>query len=716
MKRILQPILLLFFLLASCAPAPTPRPSDPWTAADLRILDPAGDAYTVPTDILAIYTRTTTADVEIRIDLLDINFDDFYIVSIELFDEGQFAQLPLVIKIYSPNGSTTARQASDLPYQARVVRDPWLDTILVRINRTFISGNYTVHVVSLAFEPGYDASDTTLFASSDAAPPTASAPLLLAFTDTFPAASPAQALRRWDGAHTGPNGGRHGLRHLLEAARRNGVPLALLDLQDPVSLAVLDSFGGLDMIREMTDAGLLILPEVAWAEPAEAALEASRRAVETFDLPASPFAYRASGSLLEDARSQFVALDDPAHLSRSDRTRLIPLHAGDGFEATDDGPTLAVRRALMDAALSDDPADMVVLGGDLPRSTWGDAEAAAATLAWIAAHPWIRPLDADALLDFPVGGETQPAAPAAVEPLPFLDALQAAPDNALTATAWQVYLTLAAPTSDPDLLALRRVYAGQVGVLLAGSAWAEEPTTAADCSLDLDGDGRPECRLANDSYLAVIKTNGARLTHLFFLDEAGPHQLVGPTAQFQIGIGDPSLWDLSAGDAADPGQVMGAFSDADRPFEDYFEAYARFLSPQIVCLELETIDRTRVKTFCLDEGGLTIHYESSSAALIHTSVPLVVDPWAFLEGQAYGSALSPSGWRWGPENGIRAEVRAEADFRAQGFTVSAIFLARPEDPDFDYPFGHYLPYPLSLLEIDSAAPFSVRISAESDPR
>ena len=59
----------------------------------------------------------------------------------------------------------------------------------------------------------------------------------------------------------------------------------------------------------------------AGSEPAGAALESSRQAAQTFDLPDSPFVYRASGLLLAGARAQFVALDDP--VSREDGVRLM---------------------------------------------------------------------------------------------------------------------------------------------------------------------------------------------------------------------------------------------------------------------------------------------------------------------------------------------------------------------------------------------------------
>ena len=47
----------------------------------------------------------------------------------------------------------------------------------------------------------------------------------MVFWNTLPSATPAQTLRRWDGAHTGPMGGKHGLSVLLQAAASQGVPL-----------------------------------------------------------------------------------------------------------------------------------------------------------------------------------------------------------------------------------------------------------------------------------------------------------------------------------------------------------------------------------------------------------------------------------------------------------------------------------------------------------
>ena len=84
----------------------------------------------------------------------------------------------------------------------------------------------------------------------------AKAPLLLAFWDALPANTPAQLLQRWDGAHTGPYGSRHGLKHLLAAVEEYEVPVALLDLKDPTStLSGLDLIGQIAYIQQLEEQG-----------------------------------------------------------------------------------------------------------------------------------------------------------------------------------------------------------------------------------------------------------------------------------------------------------------------------------------------------------------------------------------------------------------------------------------------------------------------------
>ena len=88
-------------------------------------------------------------------------------------------------------------------------------------------------------------------------------------------------------------------------------------------------------------------------------------------------------------------------------------------QTTPDGLTLEARRALVNAVFD---SGIVVFGGSLPDSSWGDSDAGAEGLRYIAAHPWIQPLDADALLDYPAVSATtdpRPAPDSTSEPIAF---------------------------------------------------------------------------------------------------------------------------------------------------------------------------------------------------------------------------------------------------------------------------------------------------------
>jgi len=154
------------------------------------------------------------------------------------------------------------------------------------------------------------------------------------------------------------------------------------------------------------------------------------------------------------------------------------------------------------------PGGSAGAGGSLPNSTWGHADMAYPTFEWIAAHPWIQPLNGADLMTFPVKAQYVPPQSTAPESSPWLDAFQTAPDNVITQSAWQMYLTLTTPSTDTQLKAMRADYLGQVGELLAAARWAENPSAQADCVNDLDADGQTDCILSNQKYYAILDASG----------------------------------------------------------------------------------------------------------------------------------------------------------------------------------------------------------------
>jgi len=695
--------LLLFVIcllpIVSCVPVPYYRE---WTYSDLRMLDPLDDASTPSTDILAVYTRNIGSDLEIRVDLLDLPLIPDYHLKLLLKTLPGGNPLDLTVDIPANGWPRVTPANSNLI--SRFLRNPWLDTVTVRFNRLYIPQPFTLQVVS--YIPGDSTpADETTPVRSDALPPTQRAPLALVFWDVFPEATPAQALRRWDGAHSGPRGERHGLKHILDNAGQYGIPVALLDLKTPASLAALDYMGLTPQIQNLTSHSLLILPDVAYGEPANISLAFSRRAATGFGLPTSQFAYSAGSNLQSDYLAQFLPLDNSSQLARSGRTRLIPLPAADAIQATQDGPSLEVRRALVAAAFSGDRSNLVVLGGDLPHSTWGNEDMAGPTFAWIAAHPWIQPLTGNDLMTFPIGSHYSFLPATTSEPSQSLADLRLAPHNFITDSAWQSYFLLTAPTSDAKLLALRTNYLGQVGELLTAAHWAEHPSIQAECDHDLNSDGQPECVLSNHNFYAILDPVGARMTNLFYLDKAGPHQLVGPSSQFTVGLSDPSGWHLKLGQAADPSVIPGAFSDDTQTW--------MFYTPEIKpeAITFTDPDGSRLKTYQLLEDGIEITYQVSSP--ISTRIPLAVDPQSFYFGPTnYSGSLVSGAWTWGLSNGIQVEVHSGASLSANSFTDSFPFLSLPEDPDRAYPGGHYLPFPLSVVNLQGSGNFSVQINVK----
>ncbi len=412
-------LICSLLLLSSCSPAL----ETPWTARDLRLLDPL-DAPDPALDLIAVYTRSAGLEDHIRLDFLDVPETPAADIFIALDTQpggNEMAHLSrLDLAALYPEGLVETEVAYDLllviPAEGepgvidvaestlsthlnpRIVRDPALDTLTVVFNRFDLPADYSLQVfVTPAAE--HAPADRSAAASSDAHPEER-ANLLMAFSNVFDAATPAQTLRRWDGAHTGPYGERHGLNPLLDAAAAYRVPLVLLDLKTPASLSALDLTGGLDQIKRMVGNRLLILPDVVYGSPEEESLSRSLLAAESFDLSPGKFIFSPvsvnNGYAMQFFYDPLAA--SPLPVLDWQGQKMLALPSATEEQTTPDGLTLEARRALVNAVFD---SGIVVFGGSLPDSSWGDSDAGTEGLRYIAAHPWIQPLDAEALLAMP---------------------------------------------------------------------------------------------------------------------------------------------------------------------------------------------------------------------------------------------------------------------------------------------------------------------------
>jgi hypothetical protein len=627
-------ILYLTLILSACLPpageriAPTERNANPWGAA-LRVLDTA-DAADPALDITAVYLKQDEASLQVRVDLLDFQDPDQVRMELRVADASDPGVAPYSIHVNAPD--------KRFPMQL----DPGLDTVTVEILNDALPPNIVLDVLT--------PQDAMLGLRPDGPVPTGTAPLLLTFYDTFAGRFPAEALRSWDGAHSGPRGERHGLKHLLAAVETYQTPVVLLDLKDPGSLSALDALGQLPYLRRLAGEGLLVLPQAGEST--------------AFDLPGSATCFANSGDTQLECPVVFQFQGDTGHIRRWYRfplgtTSSIPIGGGQTAQQPGlNGPALEVRRALLEIALNDDPLDLLVLGGSLPQTNWGDPDIVGPTLAYFASRPYIRALAEYDLLNFPtLAGKPQRLAPPAEKNASGLAGL---------------YKNLTRP------------------ILEYTAGW--DGTALAECGRDLDRDGQPECLLADETLLAVLDPQGARLTYLFTREGSALHQLVGPSWGVATGFSNAALWDFALGEAADPGALPGAFAELDEPFLPYSAAIDGG------ALTFKSQDGMQVKVFRLTESGLEVNYRMQEP--LTTRITLLVDPWArFSPGWAgrYVGEKTPNGLRWGLKDGPMVDLQADTPLELQAFNENLDWLSMPEDPDFEYPPGYILPFPMAVV-------------------
>jgi hypothetical protein len=743
--------ILLTLCLALCAVAAfnfstSLQPTQtPWSYSDLRLLD-AVDANQPTQDLLAVYTRGAGEGLEIRLDLLEHaaipDYDLYLVLDIR---PGGSRHLPIeaqvsldwdILLVIPASGEMQALDSQMHPVPRsglRVVRDPLLDHAVISMSQ--IAGhvqnpNLQVFVTPAGDNQPADQSDP--IRAGDPPPPPAR--VLLAFWNALPAYTPATALRRWNGAHTGPLGGSHGLLHLLHAARLEGAPLVLLDLKYPASLSALDFIGGLDLAKQMQREGLLITPEylpdlgkleVETAQLLNEPSDALRRVGRDFGLSPSPVQFTQPDYFPASTDYPVLLADmtmnteqpgplEPVMASRWRGQRVLPIlrFAGQENQAQIDGPSLEARRALSRAALaaaqSGGDAALLVLGGDLPESAWGAPAAAGATLHYLKSRPWISLFTLQDLLSSGVTNASgvfnpQPSEGPNLEAQvsqAMLEALSQAPGNSLSKAAWEAYLAQYAPVhpASEELPALRTNYRGQVWSLLTAASWVEHPATTATCQTDPDRDGQAECILASDQVYAQLEIESGALTYLFQRDPAkdalnSAHQIIGPSSQIISGLSDPKGWKINSGLAADPAVIPGAFAEIGM-------GYQPVLTGNL--LTFWNTDRSRQKTYELTTEGLRMTYRNGQPTTMQ--IPLMLDPWRrFLPGWSAWYHLSPlpSGWMAALDiagaSPLRVELHSNVSLSAQMFNEASALSARAENPNQDYPPSFFLP--LSLAEV-----------------
>jgi hypothetical protein len=717
----LIPLIVLTILLFGCKSKPTGFISDNilnWKYADLRAVDPS-DAQQPDEDLIAVYTRFIGHSFQIRLDFLTLNEEtgsELYLAldtqhggtsRIETDHNGEIIsdlEWDYLVKI-SGEDTFSIIDPQLLPVDSLmtfIVMDRAQDRMVISLPRDYLPvyPGLTKFQVFVADKNTGQVADEMNPVAVDAAPPQR-ASVLFAFWNTFPAASPAETLRSWAGAHSGPMSSRHGLSYLLDVADQTGATIFIMDAPTTKMLSAIDYIGEIPHLKAWIDHGTLGFVNSSndtnnteiitnWFKNDENN-EFALYLLKNYIFNEFSRNFIGSGNGYAQFAKEINACDFDGLTNNTYRLGQIPI---------------ACKRLLLSYAASQSTYPLII-GGNFTTSLLGNPTVSKGLFTYIYAHPWIQILS---ISDVESAGEgnivdslidqnstqilKQQPNPSVVE-VNILNSLEAAPQNLITMLAIQTYSLLKQPIN-PNALELSPEYIGQVGEMIAASEWAKEPTTIESCDSDLDDDGFDECILSNESIFMVIEPEGGYIPFVFSKDDNGPHQIIGPTWEFMLGISDQTSWKPDMGVRADMGQILGAFQDS---FANW-NSYETTVKPGEI--ELDNNGGSISKKIKLTANQISVTIQNHVGKQVNTYIPLVVDPWMrFFSnwGDLFQSSYSPFAYSWGIRSVEMINIQSDFQLEVNSFKDSEDSLQKEEDPNYDYPPGHYLPYPMSVIKI-----------------
>jgi hypothetical protein len=645
--------LLLFTISCSRQAVQTSTVTKAWNYSDLRAIDPS-DTKTPNIDIIALYSRQLNNNLQIRIDFLDQTIDNYPSLLL-LFNNGWEgnSQLPFDILPQSnwnylllipSDGHIILKDQKDEPVDSpkvSIIRDIALGALILNIDKSAISGLSTKTEIELfSADNSFSEIDRLSPIQLGASPPSRGK-VVLAFWDIFKADTPAQALRSWDGAHTGPFSSRHGLVSLVESIEKTGIPAFLFDINKTKTWSIFDYLGIDERLKVLIDQGKVIVVD--------------------------------QGSNLSPDLSKLD--DETANSFVNDLSGEIP--------------SIAVRRALLTTTQNSE--NTLLLGGEFNKTAWGDFSTAFQTLSYIKNHPWLEPISDRSLIETQVN-------PAAENGDSFFDDIEAkirvVPENRIRTVAEELLSSLSEPGTQMEN-DLKRVYIGQIGHLLAISKWSANRQPISDCSQNLDSDNDLECILASDNLAVVIDLQGGYISYAFSFHAGEYHQIIGPSYQLAIGLSDPMSWKFDQGISTDPSVIPGAFSGVENKWRKF---HLTKVDRDSITIQEE--DRLSEKRFRITNASIYFQYKGYNNEKF--AIPLILDPWTMETedwGSLYTNTIQTQRWLWGIENRITVETIFMDHLEVSTFQDSISLIQAPENPSLDYPAGHYLPFPLAFGQL-----------------
>jgi len=462
---------------AAAAPARNNQPL--WEYQDLKCLDPWGDSDSNDRDAVAVYSKSDTNFFYFRVDLLDLTNEsniDLY-CAIDCRDGGNTSlingnsvlssdiQWDVLMALNNKTGHKVLDSSyvdhpeyfNDSDYQSE------LDFIEFSIKKNALADwdgkPFTVQMIVTTHDTT-SISDKTSPVSTDAS--TGRSKLVMVFGNMFIGYGP-HAISWYDGFSmdsANRKGERRGLRYLLDAVEKYGIPLTTTDVRLEI-LPGLEYLGINDRLRDMSGKDLLdILDTLSYAffmpwQPEDVdtrAINRAKNARTALSIPLSDvfYPYEAmltAGDLNAIKKAGYKAIfgidryrywldgwitdwsNPDAVKARIESAKKIHTVNGvkvffdtrlgnymgfawdnrwgtlsypseyDMYNGTDGGLHLWWRRILLDMALDQDQEKFFTIGGDLNLTPMVFKDVAERLIGWVANHPWIEVVTFSELLE-----------------------------------------------------------------------------------------------------------------------------------------------------------------------------------------------------------------------------------------------------------------------------------------------------------------------------
>ncbi|MBI9044530.1 MAG: hypothetical protein JEZ06_08595 [Anaerolineaceae bacterium] len=735
---ILTTVSLIALIQSACMPAPfdvAENPFEGWEEVHILNIDPI-DSTDPESEIIAVYARNDYLFLDIRVDYLrTTQIEDYERIlcfskpniflnseTFSIFETNQICQTYIQIQ---ENGqiNSNIQSGSEIVHQldqqlrSEIIRIPFQKNSPIPLNPI---------ITFLTYHPeNNNIIDTSIINVQFDSDQQKKIDTLITFWDILPAKTPAQALRHWNGAHSGPLGQRHGLSELLSSSETFEVPIFLLDLKQPKQLAALDQLGQIKTIKTLQEKGLVFFPDTGLGNPLyiDKNLSFNQQISNNFGFQSSQMVFAPLETTDQsDHRILFahspnqqgfynwngkllISLPKPIYTSRENRVQTLnlPLNSSDLIEH--------LILNLFQSAKDQSHNFPLVISENLPYSLWGDSTTSPIIFSYIKSHPWIHVLDINDLIE--------------INPNNYPEFVPSSCDNILCAPNDSGYANFCTESSmvqeitfpvfvssvqnqyfeftyDQNYGALFERYKNDLDGLALFNAWSISPYPQNTC---YTFEENKYCVLSDQNIFTFYSPSGGRLLFGARVIDGNMIQFTGSSAQLAFGLSDPSDWDLKSDSPKDPGVIPGAFSEKKNTFIEFNSEF-----PDDYSLVFSNNEVGISKTYQLLPDGLSITYETTKD--IETFIPLILKPETiFQPGWDYKLiTFNENQFEW-KEKQSNTIIQITADqidsLEWVTFADSSEYMKiANENPNTDFPKGHYLPFPLAILKISDQNGFS----------